>query len=259
MFHLEKLLAPLFYPLSGGLLLVLLGLHALWVGRRPARGRVLVTLGAAVLTVFGYAGPAKRLLHPLESAYPAFDPRSLDAPADIVVLGGGYAAGAAGWPVSSRIGRDALPRIVEGVRIARACPDARLVLSLGAGHGEADRRGVVAELASLFAIDPARIRLLAPARDTGEEAAAAAERAGPGPVVLVTSASHMPRAVDVFEAAGVVVLPAPCDPRAVDHGPFTAGDVWPAAVNLRLAERAVHEGLGRMARRGARRPTARGR
>ena len=66
---------------------------------------------------------------------------------------------------------------------------------------------------------------------------------GIGRVLLVTSAFHMPRAVAVFEAQGVEVVPAPTDfKRLVGEGLIPG---WlPGAGNLARSSFALHEMAG---------------
>jgi uncharacterized SAM-binding protein YcdF (DUF218 family) len=63
------------------------------------------------------------------------------------------------------------------------------------------------------------------------------------PFVLVTSASHMPRAVTVFNALGEQPLPAPCDVRGLweAHDPSS---YLPSAEALAASTSAVYEYLG---------------
>jgi uncharacterized SAM-binding protein YcdF (DUF218 family) len=49
------------------------------------------------------------------------------------------------------------------------------------------------------------------ARNTYENAAGAKRLLGPASILLVSSASHLPRAVPVFTKQGFHVTPAPCD------------------------------------------------
>ncbi len=49
------------------------------------------------------------------------------------------------------------------------------------------------------------------ARNTYENATGTNRLLGPGSILLVSSASHLPRAVPVFTKQGFRVTPAPCD------------------------------------------------
>ncbi|MBU3017196.1 YdcF family protein [Paraglaciecola agarilytica] len=61
-------------------------------------------------------------------------------------------------------------------------------------------------------------------------------------VALVTSASHLPRAVQYFDLHGIKVLPIPVEHLSRKNVSFTIG--LPNAFSLYRSERAIHEYLG---------------
>jgi len=78
------------------------------------------------------------------------------------------------------------------------------------------------------------------ARTTREQAIAVAKlvRARElGPIVLVASAIHMPRALGAFRAAGLSVVPSPSATRQIAGLPR----YWPAYDGLRLSREAMYE------------------
>jgi uncharacterized SAM-binding protein YcdF (DUF218 family) len=87
-------------------------------------------------------------------------------------------------------------------------------------------------------------------RDTAENASLSApllREAGVGRIVLVTHASHMKRAEELFSAAGFQVIPAPTG--------FAGGEgsllesLLPSPRAFSLSCRVLHEHLGRLAAR----------
>lgn len=103
----------------------------------------------------------------------------------------------------------------------------------------------MAATAVSLSVDPAVIVVEARPRNTAQEAEFIARRAAGRPVVLVTSASHMPRAVRLFEAWGMDVIPAPVYYLAPDRSGQSG---WmrrmvPSAGNARKAAGAVYEFL----------------
>ena len=62
-------------------------------------------------------------------------------------------------------------------------------------------------------------------------------------IILVTSAFHMRRALTVFEAAGMTVLPAPVPPAGSD-GSLEWSDFLPNAQSLMKSHYAIHEMAG---------------
>ena len=97
-------------------------------------------------------------------------------------------------------------------------------------------------------MDPARIVVLDTPVDTAQEAYAVRDVLADGErLFLVTSASHMRRAVRHFERAGLTPIPAPTGFKTGSEGVRTLSYWLPSAGNLSKTERAVHETLGRLA------------
>ncbi len=62
------------------------------------------------------------------------------------------------------------------------------------------------------------------------------------PFLLVTSASHLPRALAIFQKLGLKPIPAPGDFRYTDY--VSIGNYIPSGSNLLNLELAMHEYLG---------------
>ena len=91
MFFLKKIVSPLLYPLPLCIEILLLGLIVLWFTRKQKTGKVVVSLGVALLAALSYDAVSNALLRPLEYKYDS--PRNLDEISDVkwvVVLGGGH-------------------------------------------------------------------------------------------------------------------------------------------------------------------------
>ena len=63
-------------------------------------------------------------------------------------------------------------------------------------------------------------------------------------VILVTSAFHMPRALETFRSAGIHVTPAPATYSVTEHARPVLLDWLPSLGNLRKLEAVIHEKLG---------------
>jgi uncharacterized SAM-binding protein YcdF (DUF218 family) len=111
-------------------------------------------------------------------------------------------------------------RVTTMAELSRRFPQARLLLSGGANHvltsQPVTESAVARDLLIGLGVDPARIEMEERSRDTCENAEQGMMLAKPQPGeqwLLVTSASHMPRAVACFRAAGFPIIPYPVDFR----------------------------------------------
>jgi uncharacterized SAM-binding protein YcdF (DUF218 family) len=241
--HVVDLLAqPL--VLMFGLMLVALLLR--WRGHR--RASLGTAVGAVALLYLCALGPVSRaLVAPLES-YPALDDARLpQGIAGIAVLGAATVP-RAGIPITARIPGDGLARVAEGVRLAKRYGNVRLVLSGGVppGYGLEPSAHGYAIFARDMGIDPASIVMLDQPLTTSEEARALSKLFGQSPFLLVTSASHMKRAMKLFDGTGARPIAAPTSQRAGSSQGF--GGTWlPSSGNLGTTQMALHEYLGILA------------
>ena len=83
-------------------------------------------------------------------------------------------------------------------------------------------------------------------KDTEEEAAAVKQAIGDTPFLLVTSASHLPRAMIFFQQAGLNPLPAPANQLAIDSPLNPWERAIPSPAWLMHSDRASYETLGRV-------------
>ncbi len=98
-----------------------------------------------------------------------------------------------------------------------------------------------------WGVAPEAIVFAGASRNTYEnalEVRAMRERSPFKSALLVTSASHMPRALAVFQRAGLPVTPAATDVAVVAPGPWTVLRWLPDATALEVTTRAMKEWLG---------------
>jgi uncharacterized SAM-binding protein YcdF (DUF218 family) len=252
MFLLKKLLALCFYPLPLGLAILILGLFCLWGTRRQRLGKALVTLGTLLLLLFGFPFLSVELLASLEGRYPALlHPETISwetgqaepSPRWIVVLGGGHVSDPR-LPPNSQINPAALGRVVEGVRLYKAVPGSKLLLSGGGGFDPVPEAEVMAQVAVLLGVKPDDMVLEPYSRDTANEAEIIANMVGREKIILVTSAFHMPRSMALFKKRGLQPIPAPTSYLVQKvQGPQILSFI-PSPGNLELMATALHEYLG---------------
>jgi uncharacterized SAM-binding protein YcdF (DUF218 family) len=215
LFVLSKLFWLAFRPGTFALLLALVGLTAVWRGRRWGRWPILAGLGFYVLLLLL---PLHVLVQmPLEDRFSRPDPPPAQVDG-IVVLGGAVeqdVTEARGIPSLN----GAAERMTEPVALMRRHPEARLVFTGGQGtllHGDLTEADVAREFWTRMGVPPERLAFETASRNTHENALFTHALAKPRPGetwLLITSASHMPRSVGVFRQAGWTVVPWPVNYR----------------------------------------------
>lgn len=202
-------------PLNMAIVLLLAGLLAGFFGlRRLQRAGTVVAVLVLVLSVWTSFGAI--IIEPLQARYQR--PAAPGQVAGIVVLGGGMEGAInlarGGYELST-----AGDRFVETAILARRYPDAKVVVSGGAGElileGEGD--AVTAErLLTALGVAKERLVLETESRNTYENAVFTRKLVTPKPGetwLLVTSAFHMPRSKALFDKAGFPTVPWPVDYR----------------------------------------------
>ena len=252
MFTLKKIVSLLLNPVPLALEMLILGLFCLWATRKQRLGKLLVTLGTLFLLFVSSPFISAKILAPLEGRYPALlhpgtvswqESAGNTSPKWIVVLGGGHVSDPR-LPVVSQINPSALGRVIEGVRLYKAIPGSRLLLSGGKVYDPVPEADVMARITVILGVNPHDITRERHSRDTEEEAVFIAKLVGEKKFILVPSAAHMPRAVALFKKQGLNPIPAPADYQvkvAQGHGPDW---FFPAAGALQQTKTAWHEYLG---------------
>ena len=199
------------------------------------------------LAVFSIGTVPNLLVRSLESRYPplktlpGFPP---GAAVNILVLGAGHTSDSRLTP-NNQLSSNALARLTEGIRLQRLIPGSRLIVSGAPGTETESHARVMKATALLLGVDEKDIRMLETTKNTAGEARQYKETFGASaPLILVTAALHMPRAMMLFEKQGLKPLAAPAN-NLYKKGEKT--NIWswfPSANNLRKAELAIHEYAG---------------
>lgn len=240
---LTKLIGGLLMPLSIIIFILLLGLLLTMRRRWLAVGRGVLAVGIVLLLLTSTPWLPERLLLPLEVA---FEPPPQDAVASakwVAVLGGGclQPTPSGADPVLSRA---SLARLAAGVDWLQQLPEARLVMS--GGSKSCSMAELMALQARRWGVPQERMMILPQPRTTAEEAQALVELIPQREtVLLVSSAFHLHRAVNLLQSQGIRVLPMPADflvdaQRSESH----VGALLPQSQYVQMSEHAVWERLG---------------
>lgn len=237
MFILKKIFSRFFFPLSLIIELMVIGL--LW----PKKGKRFFITGVVILYLFSFPPLAQLMLWPLERSYPAITESTLQKKIKwVVVLGGGSRLNPS-LTAADQLDDSSLRRLLEGIRLCRHLPKARLILSGGNNQGKRPVASIMREVALNFGLPPSRLILEESSWDTSDEARLLKKQLGQDPFYLVTSSGHMPRSMAMFKKVGTQPIAAPTDFQAVWE-PLTATDFFPRASALMNTERAFYEYLG---------------
>jgi uncharacterized SAM-binding protein YcdF (DUF218 family) len=245
LFVISKVFWVLVQPVSLTFLLVLLGwLLTLFRWRRT--GLTAIAMGLVLLGVSAFTTAGALLIMPLENRFvrPAVMPEQVSA---IIMLGG-----ATSGRVSTRRQipelSEAGDRLTETLRLAMLYPEARVVVSGGAGLLVPDGESEAATAERFFTglgLDPARLVLEDASRNTDENAKMTKALLGDvsGNVLLVTSAFHMPRSIGIFRQVGIETIAWPTDYRS--GGDETVGiDIVNPVLNVTTTGVAIREWIG---------------
>ncbi len=238
MFWVKKILSMLLMPIPFILLLLV---SCLFLFKHRFFTKVLLAF-TICLTVFLSSNLGMRILvAPLESQY-AMNTHVIEGECIVLVLGSDHELVSSRHWVQ-RLSSTALMRLSEGIHQLSYGDNCTLVTSGWSGTDSGDKNQshayVAAQAAQALGVDKSKIVMLSEARDTIEEAEAMAEIFGRKPFRLVTSATHMPRAMEIFMHQGLSPQAAPADFIGRE-------DVWwrLSAENIHKCRRAIHEYLG---------------
>lgn len=232
----------------------LLGLLSILVLRPVSPFRLLgvrFLVLTTLLLVYGLGSPivARTLIGSLEAQYPPFDGsagRRFDA---IVVLAGGVLPKGTLRPAHelTDLSRE---RTMCGADLYRRGYAAKVLLSGGDAsifEDGPEQANEMKHLALRLGVPDEAIEIENRSRTTYENAVETKKLLGNQSILLVTSASHIPRAVALFRKQGLNVTPAPCGYLArhrVDVWEMTLFDVLPQVSALQVSTNAIEEMAG---------------
>lgn len=253
LFGLYKFAKYVVYPFTWlfVLLALLTGLAVFPASPRRLRW-VRILAVSTVLLVFLLGNPlvSGALLGLIEEQYPPFDRTTTKRFDAIVVLGGGVASKGTLRP-SDQLSDLSMERTICGAELFAQGFAPRLLFTGGDatifGHGPKESVEMK-RLALRLGVPDKAIIVEDRARTTYENAVEVKGILGRASILLVTSASHVPRAVGLFRKQGLETTPSPCGYRVKDRpgegwdvNPF---DLLPEVGDLRKSTTAIDEIVG---------------
>ena len=236
-FFLKKFITFFVEPLGLIVTLLAIGLYLLHV-KRVHFAKVFFSAGLFLLLLFSYPPFANFLVQNLENQYPKFDYKSNVK--YIHVLGSGHNTDPS-QPISSQISSTGTKRVLEGVIIHKNLPNTKIIFTGYAGDTNTTNAVMNAKLAHALGVDYKDMIINGKPTDTKEEALFTKTLVGDAPFVLVTSATHMPRAMMLFTSLGMHPIPAPTNYYKSEFRGYLRK---PEPVYFYISSIAMHEYLG---------------
>ncbi len=204
-FFLKKFISFFLDPLGMVTILFVFGIYFLYKSKY-AKAELFLLSSFGLLYLFSYPLFANLLAQNLENQYPKYDyTQSVEY---IHVLGNGHNTDPS-QPISSHLNSASTKRVLEGVIIYKNMPASKLIFTGYGGNTDASSAQMNSILALSLGVQKEDIVLGPKPVDTREEAAFTKAILGDKPFILVTSATHMPRAMMIFESLGMHPIAAP--------------------------------------------------
>jgi len=245
----SKLALFFIYPIGVFTVLVLLAILC-WIFDKRGAGRILVGLGVVVILFSSSPIIANWLASRLESQFPPVAVSSLAESEVLVSLGGALAP-----PVAPRIQvelQGSSDRLLHAARVFKQGKTRRIYLTGGnvfPGYGVLGESHYAKLVLEGWGVPGNNIEIDDRSRTTYENAIETRNYLSEKgwinkPIILVTSALHMPRAVETFRAANIRVIAASTDVQVTGRTGPAVFQWLPSAAALQLTTVAWHEMVG---------------
>lgn len=241
----RSLLSLPFYPLPF-LCLITIGILLCRWRKRFRLAKVLGYLAAIYFLAVSTSPLPNFLLAQLEAAYPPIlQPLKLDTSPKILVLGAGHNDNPA-LQLPNQLTDSELYRLVEGIRLQRMMPEGILVTSGAKAPTNHEPQALVAKKVAIsLGVPPEKVDTLSTTTNTMDEAINYKRRFGvDSPLILVTDAVHMPRAVRWFRKFSLNPIAAPTNHRIKDEPQNRGQNLFPNSSSISRMETVIHEYLG---------------
>lgn len=236
-FYLKKFITFFIEPLGFVLALLAIGLSFLFLDKR-SYAKLFLSLSFGFLLLFSYEPFSNCLVKNLEESHPKYGyNKNIKY---IHVLGNGHNTDES-QPLSSNIADSGIKRVIEGVIIHLQIPGSKLVFTGYKGDTDIANAVINARLAASLGVEEKNMIINPDPKDTKEEASFLRSIVANENFVLVTSATHMPRAMMLFESLGLNPIAAPTDFHKREDVDYLKA---PNIESLKNSKIAIHEYMG---------------
>jgi len=240
-FLLKKIVTMFIMPFPIAMLLLAFGLLLLY-RHKYSKAKIAFTSAVLWLFLISYSPLVNAILYQYEATYPALH----TAPSNIkyiYILGGGSHTDEA-LPITSQVVEASVVRVTEAIRLYQQLDEKPIIIVSGYSGLHDPTPGAVMQkrLALALGVKKDKLHMEPTPKDTQDEAVVAKKYIGDTPFIVVTSASHMKRAMKFFENEGLHPIAAPTNHLAdVKYPNYT--DFF-SATALRKTNVVWHEMLG---------------
>lgn len=247
LFLAKKWIGGLLMPLPLFLTIFFIALFLLFFTQKQKLAKLLLLVSFMLIFLLSLMPVTERIIHPLERKHLPITAQNLAQNFDYILLLGSAGIADPSLPVNSQLSSIANSRFLEALRIYNQNPNATLVVS-GASFGDIKSHAkMMQEMAIMMGVPARKIIRLDNSLDSDDEAAKMSELIRGKHSVLVTSAAHMDRSLNLFYKYGTAPVAAPANYLAKNRRGETPSYFYiPSAYQLYKSEIVYHEYLGKM-------------
>ena len=222
-------------------LLFIIGVIFLFLKKRKT-GLILILIASSFYYLFSITPVADLFLLPLERQYSYPSEEKIKEPNTIVVLSGGVKN--KDLPLPSVFGESTIFRLNEAFKIYSLRTNKPNIIVSGSSPIDRYSKEALfgANFLELYGVPKEKVSFELLSADTFEHATELKKIVNEKKFLLVTSAYHLPRAMETFKKAGLNPVAAPTDYQV--EGSYTILDFLPQPKNLRKLNLALHEYFG---------------
>jgi len=224
-------------PLGFILSLLALGIYFLYLGKQ-LKAKIFFVWAFFLLVLFSYPPFANYLVKNLEMQYGKYEHSS--EVHYVHILGNGHNTDPM-QPISSHLSDGGTKRVLEGVLLYKHIPNVKLIFTGYKGDTNTSNAVMNAQLAKSLGVKEEDMIINGTPEDTKDEALFTKSIVSDAPFVLVTSATHMPRAMLLFQQLGLDPIAAPSDFKKSEFRGWLRA---PKVESFCKSKLAIHEYIG---------------
>jgi uncharacterized SAM-binding protein YcdF (DUF218 family) len=254
--RLTRLVELSFSPVGIMTVILIAGVLLSVTKRRRKTGHRLLFLACGLYLVFTSSPLAELAIANLERLYPPLQTVDSSGRVERIVILSGWGMEYPSTPVTSNLAEETICRVAEGIRLYRQLPKSKIVVTGGiVRKGDKPIAQQMADFIVAMGVSTEDVLVEGRSRNTYENLVEVKPIVGQNPFILVTSASHLRRAMAIAHKLGMTPIAAPACIWTLQE--FPPGRPWsalsfkvvksfsyPSVARLGALQMAYHEYLG---------------